>query len=88
MNAVKAKNGRRRTAGGGNVSAKRRIGVNGKPELLKKRVKSGSQFSLLVKTMSQSEKHAKPKSANIKTLNAVEFDHLADSGQDMSDYLD
>jgi predicted DNA binding CopG/RHH family protein len=37
---------------------------------------------------SQSEKHAKTKSEDIKKLTADEFDELADSGQDMSDYLD
>ena len=48
-------------------------------------------FLLIVKTMSassQSEKHAKTKSGDIKNLTADEFDELADSGQDMSDYLD
>jgi len=37
---------------------------------------------------SQSEKHAKTKSGDIKKLTADEFDELADGGQDMSDYLD
>jgi hypothetical protein len=31
---------------------------------------------------------AKTKSANIKTRTAEEFDQVADSGQDMSDFLD
>ena len=37
---------------------------------------------------SQSEKHAKTKSGDIRKLTADEFNELADSGQDMSDYLD
>jgi hypothetical protein len=42
-------------------------------------------FLLIVNTMSassQSEKHAKTKSGDIKKLTTDEFDELADSGQD------